>query len=85
MRPPVVGRDCDFPHEPPYLAHGALCTGPLCQGWLDRNAVVDSCVNQHAHVAHYWWAVDYELSSGTYHSCSGRQYCDPSFMEPYDG
>jgi hypothetical protein len=80
IRPPAAGMDCESPHEPPHLAHGSICNGPLCKQWLDQHAVTGGCVNQHAHEAHF----DCESRSGTYHSCSGRQYCDPSFMEPSD-
>jgi hypothetical protein len=84
IRPLVAGMDCESPHEPPHLAHGSICNGPLCKQWLDQHAVTGSCSDPHAHEAHYWWAINYDTSLGTYHSCSGRQYCDSSFMEPSD-
>jgi hypothetical protein len=78
----VAGIDCESPHEPPHFAYGSICNGPLCRQWLDQNCIDGPCQNQHAHDAHYWWATGLEVPAYVYRSCTGRPYCDPSFMEP---
>jgi hypothetical protein len=73
-RAPIAGWNCSPSHQyPPY----EMCSGELCQEWLQRTSVPGQCDNDHAHRSHYWgnW-------EGPFKDCTGRQYCSPEFYQP---
>jgi hypothetical protein len=75
-RKQTAGFDCFPEHEYPPKT---LCNGPLCMEWQKNHSIQRACDSGHAHMDHYWNIWDSKVMM--YH-CPGRQYCDPTFMEP---
>ena len=74
---PVAGLHCFPPHDYP---PDTLCSGELCEAWMETHNVPKSCGNEHSHSDHYWDS--WEARGTGVFRCPGRQYCDPRFLEP---
>ena len=70
----VRGLDCFPKHD-----LDTICSGNLCQHYLETVAMPEQCPSEHAHPRHYL------VTDGLHQrilACAGRDYCDPKFMAP---